>query len=58
MNGKAKANAVDVLAEYNEVNTSDLSPLVGWTPTLYTEIHPTQAVPGVVLGNAGPFKEE
>jgi hypothetical protein len=46
------------VAAYNAVNTPDLSPTVGWTPTLYTEIHPTQAVPGVVGGYAGPFKEE
>jgi pectate lyase len=46
-----------VLAAYNAVNTPDLSPDVGWTPTLFVEIHPTQAVPGLVMGNAGPFKD-
>jgi pectate lyase len=58
VNGKTKMDEVDVVAAYNAVNTPDLSPAVGWVPTLYTEIHPTQAVPGLVGGYAGPFKEE
>ena len=58
MNGRSRADAVDVLAEYTAVNMPDLSPIVGWTPTLFPETHPTQAVPGLVLGSAGPFKEE
>lgn len=57
VNGKTKRNEVDLLAAYNAVNTPDLSPNVGWTPTLFVEIHPTQAVPGLVMGDAGPFKE-
>ena len=57
VNGKTKRDEVDVLAAYNAVNTPDLSPNVGWTPTLFVEIHPTQAVPGLVMGNAGPFKD-
>ena len=58
VNGKAKASEVDVVAEYNAANATDLTPMVGWTPTLFTEIHPTQAVPGLVSGNAGVFKDE
>ena len=58
VNGKTPAHLVDVVAAHNAVNDPDLSPTVGWTPTLYIEIHPTQAVPGLVSGNAGPFKEE
>jgi hypothetical protein len=42
---------------YNAVNTPALWPNVGWTPTHFVEIHPTQAVATLVLGNAGPFKE-
>jgi len=58
VNGKAKVNEVDVVAAFNAANATDLSPMVGWTPTLFTEIHPTQAVPGLVSGNAGVFKDE
>lgn len=58
VNGKATKGQVDGLAEYNAVHSPDLSPLVTWTPTLVTEVHPTQAVGGLVLGNAGPFKED
>jgi pectate lyase len=49
---------MDVVAAFNAANATDLSPVVGWTPTLFTEIHPTQAVPGLVSGNAGVFKDE
>ena len=56
VNGKTPAYRVDVVGAYNAVNEPDLSEAVGWTPTLFTEIHPTQAVPGLVSGFAGPFK--
>ncbi|HEY0735961.1 MAG TPA: hypothetical protein VGD69_13695 [Herpetosiphonaceae bacterium] len=55
VNGRSAHNRVDVLAAYNAVNDPDLGSDVGWTPTLYTEIHPTQAVPGLVLHQAGPL---
>jgi pectate lyase len=45
---------VDVLAAYNAVNDPDLSGDVGWTPTLYTQIHPTHFVPALVESKAGP----
>ncbi|HEY0603776.1 MAG TPA: hypothetical protein VGD58_12735 [Herpetosiphonaceae bacterium] len=55
VNGRSAHNRVDVLAAYNAVNDPDLGSDVGWTPTLYTQIHPTQAVPGLVLHQAGPL---
>jgi pectate lyase len=58
VNGKTPAYRVDVVAAYNAVNDPDLSEAVGWVPTLFTEIHPTPAVPGLVSGFAGPFKDE
>jgi pectate lyase len=58
VNGKTKAYAVDLVSEYNAVNTPDLVPAVSWTPTLFGEIHPTAAVEGLVSGFAGPFKDE
>ena len=65
VNGRAAADQVDVLAAYNAVNDPDLAGAVRWTtedgvvverPTLYTIIHPTQAVPGLVGNKAGPFR--
>jgi pectate lyase len=58
VNGRSAADQVDVLAAYNTVNEPDLGGDVGWTPTLYTTIHPTQAVPGLVGNNAGPFRAD
>ena len=58
VNSKDKASGVDVVAAYNAVNTPDLTPTVGWTPTLFVEVHPTQAVEGLVSGFAGPFKDD
>jgi pectate lyase len=55
VNGHSSHNRVDVLAAYNAVNDPDLSGEVGWTPTLYNHIHPTQAVPALVTHQAGPF---
>jgi pectate lyase len=55
VNGRSAHNRVDVLAAYNAVNDPDLSSNVGWTPTLYATLHPTQAVPGLVLAQAGPL---
>jgi pectate lyase len=55
VNGRSAHSRVDVLAAYNAVNDPDLGSNVGWTPTLYTKIHPTQAVPGLVLHQAGPL---
>lgn len=55
VNGRSAHSRVDVVAAYNAVNDPDLADNVGWTPTLYTKIHPTQAVPGLVLHQAGPL---
>lgn len=44
---------VDVVAEYNAVRDPDLSFTVGWTPTLYTQIHPAEMVPWLVQTYAG-----
>jgi pectate lyase len=55
VNGHSHHNLVDVLAAYNAVNDPDLSGDVGWVPTLYTKIHPTQSLPGLVPAQAGPF---
>jgi pectate lyase len=53
VNGHSAHHHVDVLAAYNAVNDPDLSGDVGWTPTLYTHRHPTQAVPALVEHKAG-----
>jgi pectate lyase len=55
--GRARGDHVDVLAEYNLARDPDLSSAVTWAPVLYTLIHPTQAVAGLVRNNAGTFRE-
>ena len=54
LNGTPPGNQVDVVAAWNAVNDPDLVETVGWTPTLFLEIQPTQTVPSVQSG-AGPF---
>ena len=54
-NGHAARNHIDVVGAYNATHEPDLSPLVAWAPVLFNTIHPTQAVPGLVGHNAGPF---
>ena len=44
-------------ASTNETHDPDLVPVVGWTPVLFDELHPTQAVPGLVGHGAGPFAD-
>jgi pectate lyase len=56
VNGHSPFNHVDVLAEYNLTHDPDLSSAVTWAPTLFTEIHPTQAVAGLVRNNVGPSR--
>ncbi|MCL4264689.1 MAG: pectate lyase [Anaerolineae bacterium] len=46
---------VDARAAYNAVNDPDLAGDVGWTPTLFIEVEPTQQMARPVLRNAGPF---
>lgn len=55
VNGTPDKNLVDILAAYNAVNDPDLSPDVGWAPTLFLEIQPTGKVPSAVQNDAGPF---
>ncbi|WP_156040211.1 hypothetical protein [Alicyclobacillus macrosporangiidus] len=48
---------VDLLALYNQKYPSQpLGSDVGWTPTLYTHIDPTVAVPALVWAQAGAGK--
>ncbi len=55
LNGTSKHDKVDVLAAYNAAYDPDLAGSVGWTPTLFLEIQPTQALPGLIPAQAGPF---
>ncbi|HSL23667.1 MAG TPA: hypothetical protein VK886_19200 [Vicinamibacterales bacterium] len=54
-NAAADNHVVDVLAAYNAARDPDLSPDVGWIPTLFLEIEPTHRVPGRIESGAGPF---
>lgn len=45
---------VDVLAQYNAVNDPDLSSDVGWVPTLFDWIEPSENVEWRVESKAGP----
>jgi pectate lyase len=47
---------VDVLAEYNAVNDPDLASDVGWVPTLFDWIEPSDIVEWRVELKAGPFR--
>jgi pectate lyase len=55
VNGHSQHDLVDVLAAYNAVNDPDLSSDVGWVPTLYILMHPTQSLPGLVRARSGTF---
>lgn len=55
VNGLFNRNRVDVVAEYNAVNDPDLLTDVGWTPTLFNQIHPTWSVPLLDWLLAGPL---
>lgn len=55
VDGHSRASHVDVVAAYNAARDPDLIPGVSWTPTFFTQIHPTQAVAGLVRNNAGRF---
>jgi pectate lyase len=56
VNGTEGGLVVDVVAAYNEVNDPDLTPSVGWTPTLFTEVEPIHRVIPSVMSKAGPFE--
>lgn len=47
---------VDLLQETNKENSTVLDESVGWKPSLYKKIHPTQSVPGTVKAQAGAGK--
>jgi pectate lyase len=55
LNGPPETSLVDVVAAWNAVNDPDLIEDVGWTPTLFLEIEPTERVPSSVQRHAGPF---
>ncbi|KIL52125.1 pectate lyase family protein [Jeotgalibacillus soli] len=54
--GTGKHQFVDLVAEFNRVNAVQFNENVGWKPTLYEKIHPTQAVPALVKAKAGAGK--
>lgn len=53
VNGKSSAQQVDLVGAFNQSNTIQLDENVGWKPSLFTKIHPTQAVPALVKAKAG-----
>ena len=55
VNGHSAHDRVDVVQAYNDTHDPDLLPVVTWTPVLVDELHPAQAVPGLVAHGAGPF---
>src|SRR5580765_1714621 len=58
LNGRSQKSSVDVLAAYNAARDPDLWNAVTLTPFLVGELHPTQAVAGVVRNTAGTFREQ
>jgi pectate lyase len=53
VNGPSSHNEVDLVAAYNASHEGKLNEDVGWKPTLYDHISPTQSVPGLVKAKAG-----
>ncbi|WP_223588055.1 pectate lyase family protein [Neobacillus bataviensis] len=56
VNGKSSANEVDLVDAFNQTHTVQLNENVGWEPSLFTRIDPTQAVPALVKAKAGTGK--
>jgi pectate lyase len=56
VNGKSSANEVDLVDAFNQSHTVQLNENVGWEPSLFTRINPTQAVPALVKAKAGTGK--
>ncbi len=56
VDGHSRADHVDVVAAYNATHSPALIDSVSWTPVLFDQIHPTQAVAGLVRENAGVIK--
>ncbi len=55
VDGHSRHDHVDVVAAYNAEHSPALIDSVSWIPTLFVQIHPTQAVAGLVRNNAGLF---
>jgi pectate lyase len=53
VNGHSAESAVDLVAAYNAEHDPDLEPSVSWQPPYRLQVHPTQAVPGLVQAKAG-----
>jgi pectate lyase len=53
VDGVSHHNQADVVAAYNALHDPDLVDGVGWTPTFFTHVFPTQAVPVLVRLGAG-----
>jgi pectate lyase len=51
--GKSSAQQVDLVEAFNKSHDLQLSENVGWKPSLFTNIHPAQAVPALVKAKAG-----
>jgi len=56
VNGKSSGSEVDLVAAHNISSSIKLDENVGWKPTLYTKIQPTQSVPALVKAKAGTGK--
>jgi pectate lyase len=56
VNGKSSSNEVDLVEAFNQTHDYQLNEHVGWVPTLFTTIHPTQAIPALVKAKAGTGK--
>lgn len=55
VDGHSAHDHVDLVAAYNAAHDPDLINGVSWRPEFFTQIHPTQAVAGLVRNNAGTF---
>lgn len=53
VSGKSSAQQIDLVKAFNSSHVLQLSEEVGWKPSLFTNIHPTQAVPALVKAKAG-----
>lgn len=55
LDGSSDKHFFDVVGAYNAANDPDLSPTVGWSPTLVVEVDETRRVLPAVQSHAGPF---
>ncbi|WP_042462389.1 pectate lyase family protein [Neobacillus dielmonensis] len=56
VNGKSSGSQVDLVAAHNKISDIQLDENVGWQPTLFTKVYPTQSVPALVKAKAGTGK--